>query len=97
MQITKLGFKETTKVDFASLFLNQPVSAPPIFDVDKYLSMARARMKEARDQLWLLQTEPSYMRYTMKYLNQDACLSLKLARMHTLSLPMNLYMICWSM
>lgn len=72
MQITRLGFREVSRIEFASPFLNQPFSAPPLFDIDNHLSMARARMQAAKDHLWLLQTEPSYMRFAMKDLNQGA-------------------------
>lgn len=66
MQITRLGFREVSRIEFASPFLNQPFSAPPVFDIDNHLSMARARMQAAKDHLWLLQTEPSYMRFVIK-------------------------------
>lgn len=72
MQITMLGFREVSRIEFASPFLNQPFSTPPLFDIENHLSMARARMQAAKDHLWLLQTEPSYMRFAMKDLNQGA-------------------------
>lgn len=72
MQITMLEFREVSRIEFASQFLNQPFSASHLFDIENHLSMARGRMQVAKYHLWLLQTEPSYMHFAMQDLNQGA-------------------------
>jgi hypothetical protein len=48
--------------EFASVYLNQPFSAPPAFDIEALLSIAQTQLNKHGNHLWLLQTEPSYMR-----------------------------------
>jgi hypothetical protein len=48
--------------EFASVYLHQSFSAPPAFDIKGLLSSAQIQLNMWGDHLWLLQTEPSYMR-----------------------------------
>lgn len=54
--------ENSTSIEFASAYLNQPFSAPPIFDMQKLVSLAQTQLNLHGDHLWLLQTDPSYMR-----------------------------------
>ena len=66
IQTTSLGFKQTDKIEFWSPYLNRPFSAPPLFDIANLVSLTRAKKEAAEDHLWLLQTDPSYMRHVIK-------------------------------
>ncbi|KAG4438579.1 hypothetical protein IFR05_005954 [Cadophora sp. M221] len=56
----RVGNVQSTQ--FESPYLNQPFSAPPIFDIEALLSIAQTRLDMHGDHLWLLQTDPSFMR-----------------------------------
>lgn len=47
---------------FESVYLNQPFSAPPIFDIKELVSIIQNRLNCHGDNLWLLQTDAPYMR-----------------------------------
>lgn len=64
--MVRTGFKQANTIELWSDYINQPFSSPPNFDVDYYCSVARARMQAAEDHLWLLQTDPSYVRRFIK-------------------------------
>jgi hypothetical protein len=69
-EMTRLGFKEVGEAEFWSTYTYQPFSAPPIFNVDDLLSIAQTRLDVMGDHLWLLQTEPAYMRRYIRVLTQ---------------------------
>ncbi|KAL8643535.1 MAG: hypothetical protein Q9226_008300, partial [Calogaya cf. arnoldii] len=71
-QMTSSGFRQTDSVEFWSPYLNQPFCAPPIFDVDALVSLARTRLELAEDHIWLLQTDPAYIRQYFKSLSAGA-------------------------
>jgi len=71
-QMTSLGFKQTDSVEFWSPYLNQPFSAPPTFNVDNLVSFARTRLEASQDHLWLLQTDPAYLRRYSRILSAGA-------------------------
>jgi len=71
-QMTSLGFKQTDSVEFWSPYLNQPFSAPPTFSVDNLVSFARTRLEASQDHLWLLQTDPAYLRRYSRILSAGA-------------------------
>jgi len=71
-QMTSLGFKQTDSVEFWSPYLNQPFSAPPTFDVDNLVSLARTRLEASQDHMWLLQTDPAYIRRYSRILSAGA-------------------------
>ncbi|TVY92897.1 hypothetical protein LAWI1_G005034 [Lachnellula willkommii] len=52
----------SSAVEFASPYLNQPFSTPPVFDIQALLSIAQSRLNMHEDHLWLLQTDPAYTR-----------------------------------
>lgn len=68
LETTRLGFRKTGDVAFWSSYTYQPFSAPPIFNVDAMLSLAKARMDATGDHLLLLQTDIPYMRRQIKSL-----------------------------
>lgn len=68
-EMVRTGFKQAGTIELWSDYINQPFSSPPKFDVDYYCSVAEARMQAAQDHLWLLQTEPSYVRRYTKVLS----------------------------
>ncbi|KAL5321494.1 hypothetical protein ACEPPN_009453 [Leptodophora sp. 'Broadleaf-Isolate-01'] len=45
-----------------SIYLNQPFSAPPLFDVHKLSAVAKLQVAMHGDHLYILQTDPQYMR-----------------------------------
>lgn len=69
-QTLDLGLKKATDnsscVEFASVFINQPYSAPPIFNVNALLAISEAQVNLHGDHLWLLQTDPFFLR---RYVN----------------------------
>lgn len=65
-QVTAAGFKQTSSLEFWSPFINQPFSAPPLFNIVNLVSIAQAKKEAAEDHLWLLQTQPSYMRRAIR-------------------------------
>ena len=65
-QATAIGFKQTNSLEFWSPFINQPFSAPPLFKIANLVSIAKAKKEAAEDHLWLLQTQPSYMRRAIR-------------------------------
>ncbi|TVY58102.1 hypothetical protein LCER1_G002801 [Lachnellula cervina] len=58
------GFEKANEtssaVEFASAYLNQPFSTPPVFDLQALLSIAQSQLNMHEDHLWLLQTDPAY-------------------------------------
>ncbi|KAE9375173.1 hypothetical protein N431DRAFT_555665 [Stipitochalara longipes BDJ] len=52
--------KKSTSTEFASVYLNQPLSSPPNFDLQALISIAKTQLDLRGDHLWLLQTEPAY-------------------------------------
>jgi hypothetical protein len=48
-------------VKFASVYLNQAFSAPPVFSIQALLSTAQTQVSSHAEHLRLLQTKPSYM------------------------------------
>ncbi|KAH0367146.1 hypothetical protein KCU65_g4810, partial [Aureobasidium melanogenum] len=65
-EMVRTGFKQTNAIELWSDYINQPFSSPPKFNVNYYCSVAKARMQEAQDHLWLLQTDVSYARRFIK-------------------------------
>ena len=53
-------------VEFASVFINQPFSAPPTFDIKSLSAIAEAQFNLHADHLWLLQIDPLSLR---RYVN----------------------------
>jgi hypothetical protein len=53
-------------VEFASFFINQPFSVPPTFDIKSLLAIAEAQVNLHADHLWLLQIDPLSLR---RYVN----------------------------
>lgn len=60
--VTSLGFKQTGAVEIWSPYTNQGFSAPPVFNINNLISIVQTRSDAVSDHLWLLQTEPAYMR-----------------------------------
>ncbi|KAF4619037.1 hypothetical protein G7Y89_g14810 [Cudoniella acicularis] len=59
--IRKINDKSNA-IEFVSMYLNQPFSAPPKFDLHELRSIAQTRLNMHGDHLWLLQTDPAYTR-----------------------------------
>ncbi|KAH6681775.1 hypothetical protein B0J14DRAFT_577134 [Halenospora varia] len=62
----QLEFKRSGHIDLWSTYINQPYSPPPTFDVDAMCAKALARLHTVSDHLWLLQTDPAYLRRTIQ-------------------------------
>jgi hypothetical protein len=71
VKMTKMGFKKGGDLAFWSQYTHQPFSAPPVFNIDTLLSQTKARLDAKGDHLWLLETEPTYMRRHMQLIFQD--------------------------
>ena len=70
VEMARMGFKKSGDVAFWSQYTYQPFSAPPVFDIDALLSQAKARIDATGDHMWLLQTDPSYLRYQVRLINE---------------------------
>ncbi|KAL0253237.1 hypothetical protein SLS55_010209 [Diplodia seriata] len=66
------GSKKSGNVAYWSQFTYQPFSAPPIFNMDTIVTETKAQLDAAADHLWLLQTQPSYMRRYVRSIQQNA-------------------------
>ncbi|PVH96283.1 hypothetical protein DM02DRAFT_632149 [Periconia macrospinosa] len=53
-----------------SNFVNRPFTGPPRFDIDALVAQVKARADITSDHLWLLQTEPSYLKRHMRKIAQ---------------------------
>jgi hypothetical protein len=65
-EMVMVGFKKSEDRACWSRFAYQPFSPPPRLDVNNMLAQAKARMDATGDHLWLLQTEPAYLRYFIR-------------------------------
>lgn len=72
MDMVKSGSKKSGDVAYWSQFTYQPFSAPPMFNLDAIVTETKARMDAAADHVWLLQTQPSYMRRYVQSIRQYA-------------------------
>ncbi|KAK3686551.1 hypothetical protein LTR37_019721 [Vermiconidia calcicola] len=59
--VINAGLKASGEVESWSCFINQPFSAPQVFDASRYLKRARGLLAAAEDHLRFLQTDPTYM------------------------------------
>lgn len=57
-----MGFRHTNVVKLWSPYTNQAFSLPPSFSTSTLISLAQTRLEATVDHLWLLQTEPAYMK-----------------------------------
>ncbi|KAJ8062829.1 hypothetical protein OCU04_008085 [Sclerotinia nivalis] len=57
-----MGFRHTDVVELWSPYTNQAFSSPPSFSTSTLISLAQTRLEATVDHLWLLQTEPAYMK-----------------------------------
>ncbi|TVY60832.1 hypothetical protein LSUE1_G008594, partial [Lachnellula suecica] len=62
LQPSQLEFKRSGRIDLWSTYISQPFSAPPSFNLEELHSKALTRFRQADDHLWLLQTDPEYLR-----------------------------------
>ncbi|TVY32367.1 hypothetical protein LOCC1_G008893 [Lachnellula occidentalis] len=65
-QSNQLDFKRSGRIDLWSTYINQPFSAPPAFNIEELHSKALARFQQMGDHLWLLQTDPAYLRQVIR-------------------------------
>jgi hypothetical protein len=66
-----------------SKFVHQPFTAAPQFEIEDIVSQAKLRLNATSDHLWLLQTEPAYLRRYLRKLSQARIVSdLKSDEMH---------------
>ncbi|THV55238.1 hypothetical protein BGAL_0011g00170 [Botrytis galanthina] len=71
--MVSLGFRHSSVVELWSPFTNQAFSSPPLFSLTNLISLAQTRLEATIDHLWLLQTEPAYMkRYLVDICHGDA-------------------------
>ena len=61
LALIESGFRRSREDEVCSSFIDRAFQRPPVFDIDELLKIAKARTANAQDQLWLLQTEPSYV------------------------------------
>jgi hypothetical protein len=65
IELANAGFRRSFGAESWSVFSNQAYAAP-VFDVDRLVSISRARLAESEDHLWLLQTDPAYFQMFIK-------------------------------
>lgn len=61
LALIESGFRRSKEDEVCSTFIDRAFQPPPVFDIHELLKIAKARSASAQDQLWLLQTEPSYV------------------------------------
>ncbi|TVY73172.1 hypothetical protein LSUE1_G005903 [Lachnellula suecica] len=66
LQPFKLGYNIIGRTEEWSTFTNQPFSPPPVFDIDSMITKAEDRLSMNETHLWLLQTDPDYLRHAIK-------------------------------
>lgn len=69
-ELVQAGLRKSGDSASWSVYMNRPFSAPPVLDVDALVSQAKARVDATGDHLWLLQTEPSYMKRCVDMIHQ---------------------------
>ncbi|KAI8943314.1 hypothetical protein NX059_001334 [Plenodomus lindquistii] len=69
-ELIDTGLKTTGDGARWSAFVHQPFTGPPHFDVDALTAEVQARFDVTNDHLWLLQTEPSYLKRYMRKVAQ---------------------------
>lgn len=62
----------SSAVEFASSYLDQSYSAPPVFDIYALCSVAESMKGMHGDHIWLLQTDPAYTRRYAALLQKGA-------------------------
>lgn len=60
--MVSLGFRHSNVVELWSPYTNQAFSSPPLFSINNLIAIAQIRLEATIDHLWLLQTEPAYMK-----------------------------------
>ncbi|KAF7892014.1 hypothetical protein EAF00_008316 [Botryotinia globosa] len=60
--MVSLGFRHSNVVELWSPYTNQAFSSPPSFSLTNLITLAQTRLESTIDHLWLLQTEPAYMK-----------------------------------
>lgn len=60
--VISLGFRHSNVIELWSPHTNQAFSSPPSFSINSLISVAQTRIDATADHLWLLQTEPAYMK-----------------------------------
>lgn len=59
--------REVARSSFGSAFAQQPFSSPPGFNIETLLDIAETRAAQAKDELWLLQTDLEYFLSVVGY------------------------------
>jgi hypothetical protein len=71
IELRESGFRKSNHDETWSAWCNQAYTGPPTFNIDSILEISRARMANAEDHLWLLQTDPSYMHSEISYFSNS--------------------------
>ena len=62
------------QLSFRRWWSDQPFYAPPHFDIEKLMDIAKGRAAEAQDELWLLQTDTRYFHMLLEsYVERIKC------------------------
>lgn len=64
--LPQLELKSLGRHDLWSTYTNQPFCSPPTFDSNSVLEKAQSRLGMSGDHLWLLQTDPDYLREAIR-------------------------------
>ncbi|CAG8950578.1 hypothetical protein HYFRA_00002787 [Hymenoscyphus fraxineus] len=62
LPLFRVELKRSGRIDLWSTYVNQPFSPPPFFDINDMMEKAIARKNMVGDHLWLIQTDPAYLR-----------------------------------
>lgn len=63
--LVESGFRASAGVESWSTYTNQ-ASSTPLMDFGRLLDLARSRLGEANDHLYLLQTDPAYFQHHIR-------------------------------
>lgn len=63
------GFRKSIGSETWSQF-SDPAFSSPVFDAERLLLIAKARLEEAEDNMWLIQTDPAYFQSCIKQASQ---------------------------
>lgn len=66
IKIPKFEERQAGRTELWSRYTNQPFSEPPTLDIESLMSIAQAKVNSFGDHLWLMQTDPAYLRRTIR-------------------------------
>lgn len=91
----QVELKRSGRIDQWSTYVNQPFSPPPFFDINNMLEKAIARKNVVGDHLWLLQTDPAYLRQAIQTAAENFPQGHPTEEVHTFAVTEIIYHAIW--